>query len=108
MKEVIQEILDEEKQARDRIEEARGQARQATEAAQVAAQQSIENARAAALQEAEQILAKAREETAREQTELISAALKKRDEAIIVNQANITNAVNLLVQKITNMEDPER
>ncbi len=102
MKEVIQEILNEEKSARERLEAARTQARQATENAQINARQAVEAARTAALREAEQIIENARSEAAREQADLVHAANYKRDEVINANQAAIQKAVEFLTEKISN------
>lgn len=100
MKEVIQEILDEEKLAREKIEKARLLARQATEKAQAKSQQLIEDARQAALQEVEQILATAKAEAAHEQTEQIGKAHEAQD-AVLDNYRNeIAEAVEILFRAV--------
>lgn len=100
MKEVIQEILDEEKQAREQIENARSQARRATEAAQVEAQKVVEDARRTALQEAEQIFSTAKAESAREQSDQINTAREKQNAVLNNYQNEIANAVELLFQAL--------
>jgi len=100
LKEVIQEILNEEKLARERLESARHEARQSTENAQIAASQSIEEARTAAVREAEQLLAQARAAAEQEQMELIETARRKQDSVLPDNQTEITAAVDFLIQSI--------
>jgi vacuolar-type H+-ATPase subunit H len=100
LKEVIQEILDEEKLARERIDNARQQARRATEAAQAEAQKLIEDARREALREAEKILTTARTKAGAEQAAQINAAREKQ-KTILDNYHNeIAAAVDFLFRAL--------
>ncbi|HPC35053.1 MAG TPA: hypothetical protein P5268_01835 [Candidatus Marinimicrobia bacterium] len=100
MKEILQVIIDEEKSARERIENARLQARRATEAAQIEAQKTIETARQSALQEAEAIISTAKSEAAREHTELLNAARARQNDLFNQYHSEITAAVDFLFQTL--------
>lgn len=104
MKEVIQEILDEEKLARERIEAARTQARQDTETDRIVAQKSIETTRTAALQEAEQIQFKAKAEADLQKEQLIQAARAQQSAVLADNRTKIEAATERLFRAVTTGE----
>lgn len=100
MKQVIEEILKEEKAARDRVSEAREEAKKIRLEAENAARQQELNVREAAMQESKELLQDAEKKAEKEKEATLKNASEDVDGLWISKKAVIEKHVDALFQLI--------
>jgi vacuolar-type H+-ATPase subunit H len=100
VKDYLQEIIDEEKRAREALEAAQVQARQDTAAAQAEAQKLIEETRVAAQREAEELVLKAKAQAEQGKEAAIQKAHAQQARILESNREKIKVAAEKLWQLV--------
>jgi F-type H+-transporting ATPase subunit b len=100
VKDYLQEIVAEEKQAHEALEAAQSQARQENATAQAEAAELVEKTRAAAQREAEELLAAVKAQAEREKEAAIQNARDKQAKVLENNRIKIKTAAEKLWQLV--------
>ena len=100
MKKVIENILEEEKKARDRVEKARERAKQIRLEAETKSQQILDDARIKGMEESKALLAKAEEEAQKQKEEELQKARQQSQSIWTDKKEVIEQTVEILYRMV--------
>ena len=100
MKKVIENILEEEKKARERVEKAREEAKQIRLEAETKSQQMLDNARKKGMEESKALIVKAEEEAQRQKKDELRTARQQSVSLWADKKKAITQTVEILFQMV--------
>lgn len=100
MKEVIENILEEEKKARERVEKAREKAKQIRLEAETESQQILDDARKAGMEESKALVAKAEEEAQQQKEEELQKARQQSQSIWTDKKKAIDETIQILYRMV--------
>ena len=100
VKKVIENILEEEKKARDRVEKARERAKQIRLEAETKSQQILDDARIKGMEESKALLAKAEEEAQKQKEEELQKARQQSQSIWTDKKEVIEQTVEILYRMV--------
>ena len=107
MKEIVQKILETEKEARDGVENARAEAQQIVREAEEKSRQVEEGVRKEAMQKAHSIMERMKEEAERERKQQVERAQVGSTEIIKKKKAEIETAAGRVTNLILGIEEKQ-